>query len=166
MNITGSAIVMNDVWRHIAVTFTETNSELFVDGTSQGTGTGGVLHDHLATALAIGAWIGDGAGYATATIDDVAIWNRVLGIDEIQDLALGFTTVLGLRIAPDCPTIERSGTNFVVRWGSQAILQGAGDVDGSYTDVVNPAGPPPGFVPSPYTNSVSQSRTFYRLRSP
>jgi hypothetical protein len=166
VNITGSAIVMNDAWRHIAVTFTETNSELFVDGTSQGMGGGGALHDHLDTPLAIGAWIGDGGGYATATIDEVAIWNRVLSIDEIQDLAAGFKTVLGLSLAPDCLTIERSGTNVVVRWRSDGILQGASEVTGSYTDVIDPAAIPPGYVPSPYTNAVSAARTFYRLRSP
>ena len=166
VNIMGSAIVMNDAWRHIAVTFTETNSELFVDGTSQGTGPGGALHDHLGTPLAIGAWIGDGDSYATATIDDVAIWNRVLSIDEIQDLAAGFKTVLGLSLAPDCLTIEHSGTNVVLRWRSEAVLQDANDVAGSYTDVVDPAGIPPGFVSSPYTNSAAASRAFYRLRSP
>src|SRR4029077_16729378 len=105
---------------------------LFLDGTSQGTGAGGVLNNDPATVLAMGAWIGDGASYATATIDDVAIWNRVLDVNEVQDLAAGFTTVLALTIAPDCLTIERSGMNAIIRWGSGAVLQGATDVAGAF----------------------------------
>jgi hypothetical protein len=157
-NIAGTTVVMNDTWRHLAVTFTETNSELFVDGTSQGTGTGGVLHDNLATALAIGAWIGDGASYATATIDDVSIWNRVLNVGEIQDLAAGFETVLSLSIAPDCITIEVSGLDLIVRWGSGAVLQSANDVAGPWSDVPGAA--------SPYVAAVSSMEKFYRLRAP
>src|SRR6185503_1182444 len=52
--VTGTGTVAHDFWRHILVTFTETNSELYVDGFLEGAGVGGVLHNNWATALAIG----------------------------------------------------------------------------------------------------------------
>jgi hypothetical protein len=158
VNITGGALVLNDTWRHIAVTFTETNSELFVDAFSEGTGAGGALDDNPATALAIGAWTGGGDSYATATIDDVAVWNRVLASDEIQLLSSKTRTPLNLLVSPDCPSIERSGANIIVRWGSTAVLQCATDVAGPYADV-------PGAT-SPHSVPVADAPRFYRLRSP
>jgi len=166
VNITGTGIVGNDVWRHIIVTFTETNSELFVDGFSEGIGSGGVLHNNAATALAIGAWAAGGGGFATAAIDDVAIWNRVLTSTEVQALAAQERTPMTLLIAPDCPSIERNGNNVTVRWGSQSILQSATEVSGPYADVIDPLAPPPGFVTSPYATTASDPRRYYRLRSP
>jgi hypothetical protein len=164
-NITSTAFVASD-WHHIAVTFTETNSELFVDGFSEGTGPGGALHDNPATALILGAWGGDGGSFATAAIDDVAIWNRVLTADEIQLIAGQLSTPLNLLIAPDCLTVRRSGNDVVVQWGSQTVLQSAIEITGPYSDVTDPAAPPPGYVSSPYTTTASDPRRFYRLRSP
>jgi hypothetical protein len=157
INITGTGLVGNDSWRHIAVTFTDTNSELFVDGLSEGTGIGGAFHNNAATALAIGAWTGGGGSYATAAIDDVAIWNRVLSNDEIQRLAAQISTPLALLIAPDCLSIARTATNVTVRWGSQTVLQSANDVAGPYSDVANGT--------NAYTTPLTNAASFYRLRS-
>lgn len=158
VTIAGTGAVANDVWRHILITFTETNSELFVDGLSEGTGPGGALHNNPATALAIGAWSGDGGSFATATIDDVAVWNRVLTFDEIQEIAGQLSTPLDLLIAPDCLTIERNGNNVTVRWRSQGVLQSADDIGDTFTDVAG--------ATSPYVPTVLEQRKFYRLRSP
>ena len=159
-NISGTGFVGNDFWHHILVTFSETNSELFVDGFSEGIGAGGALHDNAATALAIGAWNGDGGSFATAAIDDVAIWNRMLTSDEIQSLAAQTSTPLNLLLAPDCLSVEHAVNTVILRWGSGTVLQSAPEVSGPWTDLIN--------VTSPYELSIADltdPQLFYRLRS-
>jgi hypothetical protein len=156
-SITGTTPVGNDTWRHVAVTFTTTNSELFLDGVSEGVGPAGSLTANVTTPLAIGAWTGGGGSYATASIDDVAIWNRVLAATEIQDLAAGFTGVLNLQSQPDCLTIRPVAINGgEIRWGSDGVLQHAPALDSVWQDV-------PGAT-SPYSIPQGSAR-FYRLRS-
>jgi hypothetical protein len=117
-----------------------------------------LLHNNTATALAIGAWTGGGGSYATASIDDVAIWNRVLTGDEMLLLAAQTRGPLDLLLAPDCITIERTATGITLRWGSQGILQQATDVAGPYADVAGAA--------SLYNTALTGTARFYRLRSP
>ncbi len=156
--INGVNFVGGDVWRHIVVTFTETNSILYLDGGVEGTGGGGVLHDTAATALAIGAWTGGGGAYATAAIDDVAIWNRVLTPTEVENLSFQINTPLNLLISPDCMIIDRRNGSITISWRSEGVLQSATDVRGPYQDVPN--------ATSPYNITVGSSSQFYRLRSP
>ncbi|HWN95247.1 MAG TPA: LamG-like jellyroll fold domain-containing protein [Methylomirabilota bacterium] len=158
ITITGAGTVGHDFWRHIVVTFTETNCDLFVDGFYEASGVGGALHNNWATALAIGAWSGDGQCFATAAIDDVAVWNRVLTFDEIQHLIAQTRTPLTLNLTPDLPSVERSGGNVIVRWGSGAVLQSAGDVNGPFSDLTG--------ATSPYMTNGAGAQTFYRLRLP
>jgi hypothetical protein len=155
--ITGGTAVGADVWRHIAVTFTTTNSELYLDGVSQGIGGASSLTANVTTPLTIGAWPGGGGSYATASIDDVAVWNRVLTPIEIQDLAAGFTGALNLQSQPDCLTIRPVAvTGGEIRWGSDSVLQQADSLDGPWTDVTG--------ATSPYTIPQGPMK-FYRLRS-
>lgn len=86
--ITGSRNVGTG-WHHVAVTFAPTGSVLYVDGVAEGFGTGAPLHDNAGVALSVGAWIGDGDGYATATLDDLAVWERPLEPAQIAQLATG-----------------------------------------------------------------------------
>src|SRR5439155_16360200 len=81
-------------WRHVAVTFSPSGSALYLDGTLQGTGTGPALHGNSGVALAIGAWSGDGAGFLTGTMDDVAIWDQPLSDSQIQQLSAQTPTPL------------------------------------------------------------------------
>jgi hypothetical protein len=158
VTIAGSAAVGADTWRHIAVTFDSAGSRLFVDGSAQGSGSGGALRADTVTPLAIGAWTGGGGSYCTATIDDVAIWSRVLRDDEISDLAGKFITPLELQLQPDCLSISPSGAGVTLQWGSNGILQHAPDATGPWEDVPNPS--------NPYNVSPTGGYKFYRLRSP
>jgi hypothetical protein len=156
-SITGTTAVGNDTWHHVAVTFTTTNSELYLDGVSQGVGPAGSLAANVTTPLAIGAWTGGGGSYATASIDDVAIWNRVLASTEIADLAARFAGVLALQSQPDCLTIRPATVSGgEIRWGSDGVLQHADTLDGPWTDVAG--------ATSPYTVPQGPMK-FYRLRS-
>ncbi len=74
-------------WHHLAITFGAAGSTLYVDGVAQGSATGSGLNNNPATPLSIGAWAGDGGGFATASIDDVAIWDRALAPAQVVELA-------------------------------------------------------------------------------
>ena len=83
----------------------------------------------------------------------------MLGTDEIQDLAAGFTAPLMIiPVAPDCISIEHVGSDRIIRWGSGSILQSADEVAGPWGDVPNAS--------SPYTVPLSSAAQFFRLRSP
>jgi hypothetical protein len=92
--ITGTTPVGTN-WHHIAVTFgSGGGSTLYVDGGAQGTASGAGLNNNSSIALSIGAWAGDGAGFATASIDDVAIWDQPLSGAQIAQLAAQSRTPL------------------------------------------------------------------------
>jgi len=80
-------------------------------------------------------------------IEDVAVYNYVLGPQQIQNHFLNTT-----RLTP-----VQYGTNVVITWGA-GTLQSATSVSGPYTNVS-------GTPTSPYTNSVSvASKLFYRAQ--
>ena len=89
-------------WHHVAVTFAPTGSVMYIDGRFQTKGSSPVLHSNAATALSIGGWADGGDGYASASIDDVAIWDAPLSSAQILQLAtqsktpLAFATPFGL----------------------------------------------------------------------
>ena len=84
--ITGTSIVGTN-WHHVAITFSSVGSTLYLDGASQGTGIGPSLNNNAGVPLNIGAWAGDGGGFSTSSLDDVAIWNRPLNAGQIAELA-------------------------------------------------------------------------------
>ncbi len=84
----------NNTWRHIAVTFFPGGSELYVDGVSESGSFGGVSHNDPFVDLAVGAWNGDGAGYSTSSIDDLAVFDDVLSAGQIALLASSAATPL------------------------------------------------------------------------
>ena len=85
--MTGVTPVGSGVWRHVAVTYQSGDHTLYIDGNVDATGTAnGTIGNNVGTPFAIGAWIGDGAGYSTSIIDDVKVFDRVLSEGEIQGL--------------------------------------------------------------------------------
>ena len=76
-------------WRHIAITFGPAGTALYIDGVLESTGVGGPLSDDPGVALSIGAWSGDGSGYASADIGELAIWRVQLTPTQIEELAGG-----------------------------------------------------------------------------
>lgn len=84
--ITGTSLVGTN-WHHVAITFSTAGSTLYFDGVPEGSGVGPALNNSAAIALSIGAWSGDGGGYSTSSLDDVAIWDKPLTADQIAELA-------------------------------------------------------------------------------
>ncbi|HXG47380.1 MAG TPA: lamin tail domain-containing protein, partial [Methylomirabilota bacterium] len=91
--LTGTAPVGTN-WHHIAVTFSPAGSTLFIDGVAQATAVGPALNNSPGTPLSIGAWIGDGGGFSSSFIDDVAIWDQPLSAAQIAQLAAQTVTPL------------------------------------------------------------------------
>jgi type II secretory pathway pseudopilin PulG len=96
VEITGTSIVNNGDWHHFALVYPTKNSSavLYIDGSSQGTGT----KDFYTAAPYMKFRIGDGSYFAYngsnlkggpfhGTIDDVRIYNRALSAEEIAELA-------------------------------------------------------------------------------
>ena len=84
--ITGTTPVGTN-WHHVAITFANTGSILYLDGVVDGAATGAGLNNNAGVPLSIGAWAGDGAGFATASLDDVAIWDQALTAAQVAQLA-------------------------------------------------------------------------------
>ncbi len=95
--ITGTTAVGTN-WHHVAVTFANSGSTLYVDGVPQGSAAGAGMNNGPATALSIGAWAADGGGFATATIDDVAIWDQPLTAGQVAQLAAQTRTPLDFAV--------------------------------------------------------------------
>jgi hypothetical protein len=93
--ITGTTIVGTN-WHHIAVTFASSGSTLYVDGIPQGTASGAALNNNAGVPLSIGAWAGDGAGFSTSSIDDVAIWDQPLSATQIGTTRRAIENAAGL----------------------------------------------------------------------
>jgi hypothetical protein len=91
--LTGTSPVGTN-WHHIAVTFSTVGSTLYIDGVAQGTAAGPALNNNSGIPLSIGAWIGDGGGFSTSFIDDVAIWDQPLSAAQVALLAAQAVTPL------------------------------------------------------------------------
>lgn len=84
-------------YRHVALTFSPTEQKLYVDGALvSNSAVNAVMNNNPAIPLTIGAWIGDGAGYSTSNIDDVAVFSRILPAGHISRLAAQTATPLTL----------------------------------------------------------------------
>ncbi len=77
----------NGVWRHIVVAYSSGSHTLYIDGQQNTTGSHtGTISNDATVPLSIGAWIGDGNGYSTSTIDEVRIYNRAITASEVASL--------------------------------------------------------------------------------
>ena len=81
----------------------------------------------------------------SGTIDDIAIYNKALSLQQIQNHFLNTTHL----------TIANSGTNFVISW-STGTLQSSTDLAGPYVNVTG--------ATSPYTNSITGKQVFFRAQ--
>lgn len=86
--------VVGSRWHHVAVTFSAVSSALYLDGVLEGSAPGDPLHANGGVPLSLGAWIGDGTGYASASLDDVAVWDQPLAPDQVAELAAQTKTPL------------------------------------------------------------------------
>ncbi|MFP6874813.1 MAG: LamG-like jellyroll fold domain-containing protein, partial [Verrucomicrobiales bacterium] len=101
----------SDGWRHIAVTGDAQNQQVYIDGQLSGTGAGPAPLANSGFTFNIGGGgVYDGANnWFNGQIDDVAVWDVVLGAEIIANLADGTLTPLG---ANDETPLEITGVEF------------------------------------------------------
>ncbi len=73
-----------DRWYHVAATYNGSSMNLYVNGILEGTKAAPMLIEQNITNLFVG--YDSGYGYFNGTIDEVAIWNRSLSKEEIDNL--------------------------------------------------------------------------------
>jgi len=85
-NPSSTGTIANDTWVHIAVTITGTTMKFYINGLLDSTHTlASVSSQESNTPFAIGARSGSSEGYH-GYLDQIGIWNRVLTIEEIDDI--------------------------------------------------------------------------------
>jgi hypothetical protein len=85
--ITSNTILNTNTWYHIAISFSTTEANLYINGSLDKTQSGDfhIPNDVSVTATAIGAWLGDGGGqYFNGNIEEFRIWNIVKSGTEIN----------------------------------------------------------------------------------
>lgn len=81
LEFAGSTIIQEGSWYHVACIITSLEASLYVNGSLDGTGAGRLITDSN-QSLKIGNDF-PGSLYAKGLIDEVAVYNRALSIDEI-----------------------------------------------------------------------------------
>jgi len=82
--LTGSTTITNGVWYHLMLIKSATTFTLYVDTTSEASGTFTGTFDSKEGI--IGAYFGGGSGYIKGNIDEVSIWNTALSSDAITEI--------------------------------------------------------------------------------
>jgi len=106
-------------------------------------------------------------GLWTGLIDDMAIWTRTLGANEVQAIyqagqqGKDVTTVVGTTtVTPAHFTTSKSGNNITLTWDQPGfVLEGADSVTGPYAAVAGVTG-------TTYTTSAASGNKFFRLVHP
>lgn len=77
----------NNLWHNFIVTFGNSTSNLFVDGSLVGSKTGGSNKlSYALGAIAIGRDGDNNGWFFNGILDDIGIWNRALSQQEITDI--------------------------------------------------------------------------------
>lgn len=86
--IISNATLSTDQWYNLSVTFSSTESKLYIDGVLDNTVAGNfsLPNQTTVTATALGAWLGDGNGqYLNGNLDEFRVWNKVLTATDITN---------------------------------------------------------------------------------
>lgn len=85
--VSSSTLVSTGTWHHVAVAFSSTSCNLYIDGVLSGSGSGNFSIPYDTSAItSIGDWGGDVAIGMTGKINDFRIFNRALASNEVAQL--------------------------------------------------------------------------------
>ena len=86
--IKSTTFLQTGQWYHLAITFTNTQAKLYINGTLNNTVNAdfSIPNDVTVTATTIGAWLGSGGGqYFNGNIDEFRVWNVALSATDIAN---------------------------------------------------------------------------------
>jgi len=164
--------VVPNQWYYLTMVYDGTNFTFYVNGTAEASGTvpgftqngnvpAGVngplnynynynvtpgLPGYGSGDFVIGQRFDTGFNPFSGIVDDVAVYNKALTPQQIQNHFLNTTHLSGIK----------SGNNFVISW-SAGTLESATSVTGPYTIVAG--------ATSPYTNTITGTQIFYRAQT-
>lgn len=85
--IVGTTTVGEGTWHHVAITFTPGRHVLYLNGRIEGVSeVKGTMTSDPNVPLSIGAWVGAGAGFSSAVIDEVRIYDVALTAPQVRSL--------------------------------------------------------------------------------
>ncbi len=120
-----SSDIADGLWHHVAATRERTSGaiRLYVDGNLVASGTGGTLALDSPVQMRLGS-LATGINFFNGQMDEVRIWNRVRGQDEIQSDMLHPLTGSESSLASYWPLDEGAGstTRDASRFGNTGIL--------------------------------------------
>jgi hypothetical protein len=84
VGLTGATPVGDGVWHFVAVTFTPTTENLYLDGALDGSVTGSFGQNSVSDApLTVGAWTGAAAGYSNSDIAGFQVFDTALTQQQV-----------------------------------------------------------------------------------
>ena len=95
-------------WHHVAATFDGTHLRAYFDGVMEGETKTEIPPDHNTEPVRIGRWGNPRGDYWSGVLDEVAMFNRALTEDEIQDITMNMRDALA---------VEALG-KLTVTWGA------------------------------------------------
>jgi hypothetical protein len=143
--------VNNDQWHHVAYVYDQGVNgfiRIYVDGQLAASNpNSGAWSWDPAQRLELGKSHDNYWRRFNGYLDDVQFYGRILSAAEVaQSMTLGPSI-----------SIQKIGSNVVLSW-PRGTLQSASNVAGTYTSVSGAA--------SPYTNSPTESKRFFRVQVP
>jgi hypothetical protein len=158
--VTGTTTVVSGTWYHVAGVVSSNGAmRLYVNGVEEGTPvTIGTL-DTSGDRWYIGSNSASSMDYFTGHIDEIRMYDRVLTIDEIADLASGKDTNPISSLAVNGTFTHSSGT-FVAPTGTMTIAGNLTRTGGTFTHNNGTVA-----IAGSGTSTISGSATFYNFTS-
>ncbi|UCD07296.1 MAG: LamG domain-containing protein [Candidatus Aenigmatarchaeota archaeon] len=116
-----SGNLSNNVWHHVVVTESSTETKIYLDGELMDTGAG--EDPNLGVGVRIGTRY-TGSAFFDGTIDEVAIYNTTLSASEVKDLyRRGFDLKFQARSCddPDCDEISHNASGIYHFSGNEGV---------------------------------------------
>lgn len=131
-------------WYHIALSYDGKLFHIFVNGNQVASAPYDIFNANPAGAFNIG-WRSDNDFKSfQGTVDDVAVYNKALTLDQVRAHFAAATKL----------NISHSGTNVILSWTS-GTLESSPSMGSPFVPVASP---------SPYTNAITGSSKFFRVK--